>query len=97
MVHSLRSGPLTERTEITTILKQDSAEIDVGKPLGAQGADELDVVAIVMVVEEAFKVEIPNSAIGQTVRSTAGYDVGERNKTLTVQKLAEVVTRQLTK
>ena len=82
------------RSEVDTILKKDSAQIDVARPLVAQGADELDVVEIVMAVEEAFKVEIPDSAIGETVRSPAGYDVGELSKTLTVQKLAEIVTRQ---
>ncbi len=74
------------RSEVGAILKKDSAEIDVSKPLAAQGADELDIVEIVMAVEEAFKVEIPDSAIGK--------DVKEVSKTLTVQKLAEIVTRQ---
>ena len=74
------------RSEVATILKKDSAQIDVAKPLVAQGADELDIVEIVMAVEEAFEVEIPDSAIGE--------NVGEVSKTLTVQKLAEIVSRQ---
>lgn len=74
------------RSEVATILKKDSAQIDVVKPLVAQGADELDIVEIVMAVEEAFKVEIPDSAVGE--------NVGEVSKTLTVQKLAEIVSRQ---
>ena len=74
------------RSEVATILKKDSAQIDVTKPLAAQGADELDIVEIVMAVEEAFKVEIPDSAIGE--------NVGEVTKTLTVQKIAEIVSRQ---
>ena len=74
------------RSEVATILKKDSAQIDLKTPLVAQGADELDIVEIVMAVEEAFKVEIPNSAIGE--------NVGEASKTLTVQKLAEIVSRQ---
>ena len=74
------------RSEVATILKKDSAQIDVAKPLVAQGADELDIVEIVMAVEEAFKVEIPDSAIGE--------NIGEVSKTLTVQKLAEIVSRQ---
>jgi acyl carrier protein len=78
------------RSEVATILKKESAQIDIAKPLVAQGADELDIVEIVMAVEEALKVEIPDSAIGE--------NVGEVNKTLTVEKLAEIVSsRQKTK
>jgi acyl carrier protein len=74
------------RSEVATILKKDPAQIDVAKPLVAQGADELDIVEIVMAVEEAFKVEIPDSAIGK--------NVSEVSKTLTVHKIAEIVSRQ---
>lgn len=74
------------RSEVATILKKDSAKIDVTKPLVAQGADELDIVEIVMAVEEAFKVEIPDSAIGENANETS--------KTLTVVNLAEIVSRQ---
>jgi len=74
------------RAEVATILKKDSAQIDVTKPLVAQGADELDLVEIVMAVEEAFKIEIPDSAIGE--------NVNEAGKTLTVVKLAEIVAKQ---
>ena len=74
------------RSEVATILMKDSSQIDVTRPLVAQGADELDIVEIVMAVEEAFGVEIPDSAIGE--------NVGEVSKTLTVQKLAEIVSKQ---
>jgi acyl carrier protein len=74
------------RAEVATILKKDAAKIDVAKSLVEQGADELDIVEIVMAVEEAFKVEIPDSAIGETT--------GEVSKTLTVEKLAEIVSAQ---
>ena len=74
------------RSEVATILKKDSAQIDVAKPLVAQGADELDVVEVVIAVEESFKVEIPDSALGE--------NGGEVSKTLTVQKLAEIVSKQ---
>jgi len=72
------------RAEVATILKKDSAQIDVTKSLVDQGADELDLVEIVMAVEEAFKVEIPDSAIGE--------NFNEAGKTLTVVKLAEIVS-----
>jgi acyl carrier protein len=64
---------------------KDSAQIDVSKPLVAQGADELDIVEIVLAVEEAFGVEITDSVL-------EGH-VGEASKTLTVQKLAEIVSK----
>lgn len=74
------------RAEVATILKKDSAQIDVTKSLVDQGADELDLVEIVMAVEEAFKVEIPDSAIGE--------NFNEAGKTLTVVKLAEIVSKR---
>jgi acyl carrier protein len=74
------------RSEVAKILKKDPAQIEVTKPLLALGADDLDIVEIVMAVEEAFKVEIPDSAI-------AGKG-GEVSKSLTVQTLAEIVARQ---
>jgi acyl carrier protein len=74
------------RAEVAAILKKKSSQIDVKEPLVAQGADELDIVEIVMAVEEAFNAEIPDSAIGEKV--------GEASKDLTVEKLAEIVSRQ---
>ena len=74
------------RSEVATILNRDTAQIDILKPLVEQGADELDIVEIVMAVEDAFKVEIPDSTIGE--------NVGEVSKILTVQKLAEIVSTQ---
>jgi acyl carrier protein len=74
------------RSEVASILNQDPAQIDVTKPLVAQGADELDIVEIVMAVEEAFEVEIPDSAIGD--------NVSEVSKKLSVRQLAEIVSRQ---
>jgi acyl carrier protein len=74
------------RSEVAKILQKDSTQIDVAKPLLLQGADELDIVEIVLAVEEAFEVEIPESDIGE--------NVAEVSKTLTVQKLAEIVSKQ---
>ena len=74
------------RSEVALILGKKADEIDISKPLVALGADELDIVEIVMAVEEAFKVEIPDSVIGEKI--------GEVSKTLTVEKLAEVVSQQ---
>ena len=74
------------RSESAKILGKEAAQIDVAKPLVAQGADDLDIVEIVMAVEEAFKVEIPDSAIDN--------NAAEGSKTLTVQKLAQIVSKQ---
>ena len=74
------------RSEVATILNKDATKIDVAKPLVTQGADELDIVEIVMALEEAFNVEIPGSVIGDKV--------GEVSKTLTVEKLVEIVAKQ---
>jgi len=73
--------------EAVKILKGN--KIDFQKPLGAQGADDLDIVEIILAVEEAFKVEIPDSAIGKKPEEIA--------KTLSVQKLADIVAAQLEK
>jgi acyl carrier protein len=75
------------RAEVAKILKKDAAQIDPLKPLMSQGADELDIVEIVMAVEETFKIEIPDTAI-------SGEKTGEVSKGLTVQKLAEIVSSQ---
>ena len=74
------------RSEVAEILGKDSAQIDIAKPLVEQGADDLDIVETVMAVEEAFNIEIPDSAIGEKP--------DEVGKTLTVKKLAEIVSKQ---
>jgi len=77
------------RQEVAKILKKDPSQIDIQKPLGIQGADELDIVEIVMAVEERFKVEIPDSALGQKSDKIS--------KDLTVQKLADIVATEIEK
>ena len=77
------------RLEVAGILGKKAGDIDISKPLTEQGADELDIVEIVMALEDAFKVEIPDSAIGETV--------SEVSKTLTVEKLTEIVSKQVPK
>ena len=73
------------RSEVAEVLGKDPAQIDVVKPLVDQGADDLDIVEMVMAVEEAFNIELPDSAIGEKS--------GEVGKTLTVQKLAKIVSK----
>lgn len=74
------------RSEVAAVLNADAAQIDITQPLVAQGADELDIVEIVMAIEDAFGITIPDRAIGETI--------DEVSQTLTVQKLAEIVSRQ---
>ncbi len=69
------------------VLNKDPRQIDVTTPLATMGADELDVVELVMEVEDAFNVDIPDAALGDDVRDVT--------KTLTVEKLAEIVSKQL--
>jgi acyl carrier protein len=76
------------RQEAATILNKQPAEIDVTKPLVAQGADELDIVEIVLGLEEAFQITIPDSALEPYFR--------DGDSLLTVQILAEVVSQQQT-
>ena len=73
--------------EAVKILKKDVNQIDVAKPLMAQGADELDMVELVMAVEDALKLEIPDSALGD--------NVPEAQKTWPSEKLAEIVSARL--
>ena len=74
------------RSEAAKILKKYPSQIDISKPLAALGADDLDVVEIVIAVEEACKVRIPDNALGDKP--------DEVSKTLTVQELADIVSKQ---
>jgi acyl carrier protein len=71
------------RAEVAKHLKKEPNQIDVAKPLAAFGADELDVVEIVLAVEQAFKVVIPDESLGE-----------KPSQTLTVKQLAEIVSKQ---
>ena len=73
------------RDAVAKVLGLEPGEVDVAAPLSKQKvpADELDTVEIVMEVEEAFGVEIPDADI-------SGPDGGVRAD-LSVRKLAEIV------
>jgi len=70
---------------VAQILKKEPSQIDVTKSLYALGANEADIVNLVMAVEATFEVELPSSEIGNTL--------GEIGQSLTVQKLADVASR----
>lgn len=75
------------RQVVAKILETEVSQIDVRKPLGSQGADELDIVNVVMALEEEFNVEILDSA--------GGEEPDEVATTLTVQKLADIVAEKM--
>jgi acyl carrier protein len=87
------AGPMpllaAELQSLSQVLERTRAEvaklmgkpIEVDTPLERQGADELDMVEIIMLVEETFDVEIPDSALGP-MRN--GWPVS-----LTLRQLAE--------
>lgn len=71
---------------VSQILKQEPAQIDVTKSLYALGANEADIFNIVMAIEGTFQIELPSSEIGETL--------GDIGKSMTVQKLADVASKQ---
>lgn len=70
------------------ILRVKPGDIGVDVPLSKQKfrADELDMVEIVMALEEAYKIEIPDNDLGR--------DNKEIISTMSVRKLAELVARK---
>jgi acyl carrier protein len=74
------------RSEVAKILNTDPGRIDVTKPLKEYGADDLDVVEIIIAVEEAFDISIPDDAV---------FEDGEHVGKLTVTKLADAVRSHL--
>lgn len=66
------------------LLGKPEADIDVTKPIESYGADELDIVEIIMAVEAEFGFEIPDSVIGEKQSDPA-------RKALTIQKLARLI------
>lgn len=72
------------RNTVARILKKSPSQIDASKLLVEQGAEELDIMEIVLDIEDEFKVRIPDSAMG-----SSPYEIG---KVLTVEKLAQVVS-----
>ena len=71
------------RAQVAELLGKRPTDVDVGRSLAAQGADELDLVELVMAVEEEFGVSITDDEIGRH---------GAWN-TLSVQRLAEIIQK----
>jgi acyl carrier protein len=68
------------------VLNTQAAKLDVNKPLLDQGADELDVVELVMLVEEEFDIEIPDEELEERNK--------EPIKNLNIKKIALAVAKQ---
>ena len=70
------------------ILQVKPRDIAADVPLSKQKfrADDLDMVEIVMALEEAYKIEIPDNELGR--------DNKEIMATMSVRKLAEIVARK---
>ena len=68
------------------VLNTQAGKLDVNKPLLAQGADELDVVELVMSVEEEFAIEIPDEELEEKTK--------EPIKNLNIKKIALAVAKQ---
>ena len=78
------------RKIVADVLNRDVGAIDVAKPLGTYGANNLDCVEIVMEIEDAFQVVIPDEELNREAGGTGteAYATG-----LTVEKLAAIVAR----
>lgn len=79
------------RAAVAEALDMRAADIDDDTPLSAlkNPADELAVVEIIMMLEEAFKLDIPDEAIA------GGKSPEELPAQLTVSKLASIVEQRL--
>lgn len=76
------------RQIVAEALRLKPEEVNVDAPLSRQKnpGDEHNVVEIIMMVEEAYKIEIKDEELGVTLDHVAG--------TLTVRKLADIVIRK---
>ena len=63
------------------------ADLDIDQPMAAQGCDDDDVFALVLDLEETYRIEIDDAEYGSDGNCT--------DKTLTVRGLARIVTTHL--
>jgi acyl carrier protein len=75
------------KAELGRILNRAPAEFDTRKPLVAQGANDLQIVELVLAVERAFQVKVPDSRIGSRT--------GEGASALTIDQLANAIAAEM--
>jgi len=78
----------TVRAQIARQLGVETKRIDPGRPLKEYGADELDIVELVMALEEEFDIEIPDGAVNRD--GPRGWE-----EVITAQRFTDIVMQQL--
>jgi acyl carrier protein len=76
------------RGQVARQLGVETKRIAPGRPLKEYGADELDIVELVMALEEEFDIEIPDAAVNRD--GPRGWE-----EIITAQRFADVVMQQL--
>ena len=74
------------KVELGRILKRRPQEFDTRKPLMAQGLNDLQIVELVLAMERAFQVKVPDKRINS--------QTGE-GSTLTIEQLADVIAAEM--
>lgn len=74
------------RAEAAKLAGRSTADVDIDRPLGEQGLDDLSLASLVLALEEIHGVHIPDGSFGR--------DVQEWRGSLSVRKLAEVIVAQ---
>jgi acyl carrier protein len=89
--------PVTATEVLQTVRKQVGLQLGIeakrivpGRPLREYGADDLDIVELVMALEEEFEIEIPDDEVGRDGPRGWGESV-------TAQRFADIVMLQLRK
>jgi hypothetical protein len=75
------------KLELGRILNRSPQEFDPHKPMMAQGLNDLQLVELVLALEGAFQVKVPDSRIGSKT--------GEGSSTLTINQLADAIAREM--
>jgi acyl carrier protein len=75
------------KTELGRIANRSPGEFNAHKPLIAQGLNDLQLVELVLAVERAFQVKVPDSRIG--TKNADGASL------LTIDQLADAITAEM--
>lgn len=74
------------KTELGRIMNKRPQDFDAHKPLIAQGLNDLQIVELVLALEHAFQVKVPDGRINKT---------GEGGSMLTIEQLADVIAGEM--